>query len=222
MLDRNKKPEHDFEASFLLGRFMTEHLSRVYKAFDGDITAAIVLGTIGQYNYHRYYAEIGAKSPDGFQHLVARGEHLAYQRHCNAMSISESTGIPRETVRRKIRVLIKKGWLKQLGPDKLVVTEDAQEALRGIRPGFPRTISRDGRVDPCAGQETRSVSCRGQARSLSLGLTLDGPLIVQNAYANPAKPDTCVDLAVVGLSFASPMRRPAPTRPNADHFGVRA
>ena len=123
MLDRNKKREHDFEAGFLLGRFTTEHLIHVYKAFDGDITAAIVLGTIGQYNYHRYYAEIGAKSPEGFQQLVAQGEHLAHQRHCNAMSISESTGIPRETVRRKIRVLIKKGWLKKLGPDKLVVTE---------------------------------------------------------------------------------------------------
>ena len=123
MLDRKKTREHDFEASFLLGRFMTEHLIRVYKAFDGDITAAIVLGTIGQYNYQRYYAEVGAKSPEGFQKLVAKGEHLAHQRTCNAMSISDSTGIPRETVRRKIRALVKKGWLKQLGPDKLVVTE---------------------------------------------------------------------------------------------------
>lgn len=123
VLHRNKNREHDFEASFLLGRFMTEHLIRVYKAFDGDLTAAIVLGTIGQYNYQRYYEEVGAKSPEGFQQLVTKGAHLAHQRTCNAMSISDSTGIPRETVRRKIRALIKKGWLKQLGPDKLVVTE---------------------------------------------------------------------------------------------------
>ena len=102
---------------------MTDHLIRVYKAFDGDITAAIVLGAIGQYNYQRYYAEVGEKSPEGFQQLVANGEHLAHYRHCNAMSISKSTGIPRETVRRKIRALIKRGWLKQIGPDKLVVTE---------------------------------------------------------------------------------------------------
>ena len=123
MPDRNQTREHDFEASFLLGRFMTEHLIRVYAAFDGDITAAIVLGTIGQYNYRRYYAEVGAKSPEGFQQLVTKGEHLAHQRTCNAMSISESTGIPRETVRRKIRALIKKGWLEQIAPDKLIVTE---------------------------------------------------------------------------------------------------
>lgn len=123
MLDRRKTREPDLEASFVLGRFMTEHLIRLYKAFDGDITAAIVLGTIGQYNYQRYYAEVGAKSPEGFQQLVARGEHIAHQRTCNAMSISDSTGIPRETVRRKISALTKKGWLKQLGPNKLVVTE---------------------------------------------------------------------------------------------------
>jgi hypothetical protein len=122
VLDRNKMREHHFEVTFVLGRFMNEHLIRVYKAFDGDITAAIVLGTIGQYNYQRYYAEVGEKSADGFHQLVAEGEHLAHGRTCNAMSISESTGIPRETVRRKIRALIKKGWLKQLGPDKLVVT----------------------------------------------------------------------------------------------------
>ena len=123
MLGRKKMREHDFEASFLLGRFMTEHLIRVYKAFDGDITAAIVLGTIGHYNYQRYYAEVGAESPKGFQQLVIKGERLAHQRTCNALSISKSTGIPRETVRRKIRALIKRGWLKQIGPDKLVVTE---------------------------------------------------------------------------------------------------
>ena len=54
--------ELHLEMTLVLGRFMTEHLIRVYKAFDGDITAAIVLGTIGQYNCQRYYAEIGEKS----------------------------------------------------------------------------------------------------------------------------------------------------------------
>jgi DNA-binding IclR family transcriptional regulator len=32
-------------------------------------------------------------------------------RPCNALSISEATGIPRETVRRKIDMLINKGWV---------------------------------------------------------------------------------------------------------------
>lgn len=123
MLDRNKLREHHLDVTFVLGRFMTDHLVRVYQAFDKDITAAIVLGTISQYNLQRYYAEIGEKSAEGLHRLAARAEHFPHGRACTAMSISKSTGIPRETVRRKIRALIKRGWLKQIGPDKLVVTE---------------------------------------------------------------------------------------------------
>ena len=123
MLDRKKMREHPSAVIFVLGRFMTEHLVRLYQGFDKDITAAIVLDTISQHNLQRYYAEIGEKSAAGFHQLAAQAEHLAHGRACTAMSISRSTGIPRETVRRKIRALIKRGWLKQTGPDKFVVTE---------------------------------------------------------------------------------------------------
>jgi len=122
MLDKRKMRQHHLEVTYVLGRFMTEHFIRVYKAFDGDLTAANVLGTIGQYNYRRYYAEVGAKAAEGFHQLAERGAHLPHARPCNAMSISLSTGIPRETVRRKIRQLVAKGWLRKAGPDKLIVT----------------------------------------------------------------------------------------------------
>jgi DNA-binding IclR family transcriptional regulator len=81
-----------------------------------------VLGTIGQYNYRRYYDEVGARAPEGFHRLVEKGEHLDYARPCNAMSISQSTGIPRETVRRKIRELIARGWVRRAGANQLFVT----------------------------------------------------------------------------------------------------
>jgi hypothetical protein len=70
MLDKNKMRQHHLEVTYVLGRFMTEHLIRVYKAFDGDLTAAIVLGTIGQYNYRRYYAEVGRNAAEGFHRLA--------------------------------------------------------------------------------------------------------------------------------------------------------
>lgn len=123
MLDKNRMRQHHFEVTYVLGRFFTEHFIRVYKAFDGDLTAAIVLGTIGQYNYRRYYTEVGSRAPEGFHRLVEKGEHVDYARPCNAMSISQSTGIPRETVRRKIRELIARGWLRRGGPDELFVTQ---------------------------------------------------------------------------------------------------
>ena len=114
MLDKNRMRQHHLEVTYVLGRFMTEHFIRVYTAFDGDLTAAIVLGTIGQYNYRRYCTGVGENAAEGFHGLAERGEHLAHARPCNAMSISQSTEIPRETVRRKIRQLVAKGWLRKL------------------------------------------------------------------------------------------------------------
>ncbi|MFO1393700.1 MAG: hypothetical protein U1F09_08095 [Steroidobacteraceae bacterium] len=122
MLDKNRMRQHHLEVTYVLGRLFTEHFIRVYKAFDGDLTAAIVLGTIGQYNYRRYYAEVGRSAPEGFHRLAERGDHEPFARPCNALSISQSTGIPRETVRRKIRKLVAKGWVRTAARDQLVVT----------------------------------------------------------------------------------------------------
>lgn len=125
LLDRDHLRRHHIEFSFLTGRFMVEHLVRVHQAFGGDLIAAIVLGTIGQYNVRRFFDEIAAKSDEPADALIARGEHLQYMRPCNAMSVSASTGIPRETVRRKIRWLVEQGWVQQVGRDKLFVTGEA-------------------------------------------------------------------------------------------------
>jgi hypothetical protein len=37
--------------------------------------------------------------------------HYPYVRPCNALSVSSATGIPRETVRRKVKWLERKGWI---------------------------------------------------------------------------------------------------------------
>jgi hypothetical protein len=122
MLDREKIRQHHVELSYLCGRYMVEHLIRVHAAFDGDILAAVVLGTIAQHNARRFYDEVVAKSDEPMDELIARGEHLAHRRPCNAMSVSMATGIPRETVRRKIRWLVQRGWVEQVGRDKLFIT----------------------------------------------------------------------------------------------------
>jgi hypothetical protein len=103
---------------------MVEHLVRLHAAFGGDILAAVVLGTIGQQNTRRFFEEVVAKSEESVEALVTRGAHLPHMRPCNAMSVSMATGIPRETVRRKIRWLIQQGWVQQIGRDKLFVTRD--------------------------------------------------------------------------------------------------
>jgi DNA-binding IclR family transcriptional regulator len=50
------------------------------------------------------------------------GEEVALAP-CNAFSISQSTGIPRETVRRKIASLVAKNWLKRDTNGHLFITD---------------------------------------------------------------------------------------------------
>lgn len=99
------------ELSYLIGHFVTDHLVRAFKLFDGDLTAAIVLATIAQHNVQRYYDEVARDSGPGLDRLVEAGEHLPHLRYCNALSVSAATGIPRETVRRKVRWLEQQGWM---------------------------------------------------------------------------------------------------------------
>ena len=44
-------------------------------------------------------------------------------RPCNALSIAEVTGIPRETVRRKLGKLLDLGWIERTTDDMYVVTD---------------------------------------------------------------------------------------------------
>jgi hypothetical protein len=125
VIDRELLRTHRIEFSYLVGRFMVEHLARVHRAFDGDLAAALVLGTIAQYNTARFFEGPAAASAEPAQALVARGEHVPHLRPCNAMSVAASTGIPRETVRRKIKWLVERGWVQQVGRDKLFMTAKA-------------------------------------------------------------------------------------------------
>jgi hypothetical protein len=107
--------ERRLELSYLTGLFITDHLVRVHRFFDGDLTAAIVLATIGQHNLQRYYEEHARHSPEGLDRLVEAGDHVPHLRPCNALSVSAATGVPRETVRRKIKALQARGWVT-VGP----------------------------------------------------------------------------------------------------------
>jgi hypothetical protein len=103
--------ERNLELSFLVGRFVTDHLIRVHQKFEGDLIAALVLATVANRNMQRYYEDVARTSVEGLDQLVEAGDHLSQLRHCNAHSVACATGIPRETVRRKVRWLEGKGWL---------------------------------------------------------------------------------------------------------------
>jgi len=124
--------QHHLEVTYVLGRFMTEHFIRVYKAFEGDLTAAIVLGTIGSTTIGAITPRLAGKPPR-FPSTGGTRRAPAARAALQCDVDQPVDRIPRETVRRKIRQLVAKGWLRKAGPDKLIVTS-LPDSFRGVRP----------------------------------------------------------------------------------------
>lgn len=113
--------------ALLLARHEIRNLKRWFDDFDRDILLPILLGEIALYN-------IGAleNGADG-TNTVERGDsgdgsagsEGCSLRPCNAYSIAAATGLPRETVRRKIARLTELGWINRLDNGHLFVTREA-------------------------------------------------------------------------------------------------
>lgn len=115
--------ENSREIAVLLGWFFLRHLGRIYRDFQGDFVLAIVLGEIAHHNICHYYS-LGKPRNDGSippKRLTTNPAHL---EPCNAFSLSEATGIPRETIRRKIQDLLQKGWIRKHSTGGYVIEPD--------------------------------------------------------------------------------------------------
>lgn len=102
--------------SVLLLRFMTSRLRAMYQAYDGDLTLCLVLCEIASRNTERFYDKRRGYQPASFN---GQRQYLP----CNALSISDVTGIPRETVRRKLAKLVDLGWIEKTPDDMYVITD---------------------------------------------------------------------------------------------------
>ena len=91
-----------------LGRVITRVLRDCYRTFDGDLTMALVFGELGQY----------VAAP---LHEPSRYRHAHGARGSNVYSISAASGIPRQTVRRKLDRLIARGWIIENPDGKLTL-----------------------------------------------------------------------------------------------------
>lgn len=77
-------------------KFLVDHIVRVYKLFDGDIVSAIVLGAISFHTISNIAPKLNHDTNKISKALANQNDSSIPP--CNAYSISESTGIPRETV----------------------------------------------------------------------------------------------------------------------------
>nr|WP_249115675.1 hypothetical protein [Azoarcus sp. L1K30] len=102
------------DVAILLARHEVKHLRRWFEEFDRDILLPILLGEIALHN-------ITLRSGNGSN---ADGDDCDL-KPCNAYSISAATGLPRETVRRKIVRLVELGWVSRRSNGHLYVSSVA-------------------------------------------------------------------------------------------------
>jgi hypothetical protein len=108
--------------TLVMNDFFLSYLLWLYHAFDGDVVMAIVLGTIAHHNVRNLVRQTGYDT-----HLLSEALWMPRRKATgllptNAFSVSEATGIPRETVRRKIGSLAAKGWIRRNRKGDLFVT----------------------------------------------------------------------------------------------------
>jgi DNA-binding MarR family transcriptional regulator len=103
------RPEHvaaAFQANYppyqyQVVEFLTEHLADLSREFGGDLQQMLVLAIIGQVHIHRQLRLDGRPSPQIADTSIS------------ASRIADVTGIPRQTVRRKLAALEKRGWIER-------------------------------------------------------------------------------------------------------------
>lgn len=105
-----------------MSHFFVRYLIDIYQSFEGDLAMAIVLGEISHYNTGKYF------SPENLTNTSLRAlqNDAAFWKGmegCNAYSMSCATGIPRETVRRKVAELKKRGWVEDVPKEGLRITK---------------------------------------------------------------------------------------------------
>jgi len=106
MTTTNSNPESNLgQIKWLLQDFLLWNMNRVRGAFDGDIDAALILGEIAHHNRQQFARNSADR--DGAETPMSPA---------NIRGISRATGIPRETVRRKVQRLAQLGWLR-VGPE---------------------------------------------------------------------------------------------------------
>lgn len=101
-----------------------ELLITLRRQFRGDLDLLLVLAIVGS-------RSLPARRIDGVSYEdFANGQKRDVpESPINLQSVADCTGIPRETVRRKVRGLEALGWIERRDGGVLVVTEQARRDL---------------------------------------------------------------------------------------------
>lgn len=118
--------DHKFAASFAqiafsTNRFIVHHMRRVMNDLDMDSETVIVWGSLAQLNYAHLlhpnlnYAEGRAADTESTPSNSAKPARL--------VDLTQVTGMPKESVRRKLRELEHRGRIEQVSPRQWQIVE---------------------------------------------------------------------------------------------------
>jgi CRP-like cAMP-binding protein len=104
---------------------LTRHLVECRQAFGGDLDLFLVMTIIGERTFP------ARNAPEEMSHADFLHGHVGdtVPVAINQQSIADYSGIPRETVRRKIETLIEKGWVRRDEHKHLTATDKANADL---------------------------------------------------------------------------------------------
>ncbi|MFM8657593.1 MAG: hypothetical protein ACKOD5_10755 [Chthoniobacterales bacterium] len=102
-------------ALLCLSLFVHRYLSVIYGTKDLDLISISLLNEIAAHNLEPFVRGNELRFPKN-------EEEMKLMRGCNAFSLSEATGVPRETARRKIKQLLELGWIEKHNRKGLFIT----------------------------------------------------------------------------------------------------
>lgn len=140
--------KHRREVIHEISKFMVANLIELYEQFQGDMLEIIVLGEIANQNMVGYFKAKQANPS------LTNGEKLRIEgvllNKTTALTVSDATGIPRETVRRKVNKLIEKNWVKVDESKRLYINSE-------IGPGFEESNRRNAEILISLGRKIENI-----------------------------------------------------------------
>lgn len=113
---------HQAEISLLMSHFFLRYIKDLHRLFDGDLALAIVLAEIA----HHSAGPLRAARKPG-ESIPTDDASLARMPSCSAYSLAAATGLPRETIRRKIARLTELGWVEKVDRAEVRITPKVGE-----------------------------------------------------------------------------------------------
>lgn len=107
---------------------LTRFLIACRQNFDGDIDLFLVLCVIGE----RTFSQNNLREGMSFEQWNSPALKAIDAENINIQSIADFSGIPRETVRRKLAILLEKGWVSRDESGFVRATEKARHDLEPL------------------------------------------------------------------------------------------